>query len=122
MKKNIVCSVLAAGLAVMYGTAWAQTTPAAVAQQQQREIAHGEPARWAKEDGTLQAQLATKRKEIGAALNEALNDCKSAAAAERQACIREARETYRRDIANVKQLVAQSNEMGGVYETAGPSE
>jgi hypothetical protein len=93
-----------------------------VAQQQQREIAHGEPARWMKGDAGMPGQLATKRKEIGAALNEALNDCKKADKAERQACVREARETYRRDMANAKELVAQSNQLGGVYDTAGSSE
>lgn len=122
MKHIIVGAALAAGLAGLCSTGWAQSTPSAVAQQQQREIAHGEPSRWMKGDGTVQAQLATKRKEIGAALNEALDDCKNAAASERKACVREARATYTRDMANVKELVAQSNQMGGVYDTAGPSE
>ncbi|QBE62321.1 hypothetical protein [Pseudoduganella lutea] len=121
MKRIIVGAALATGLAGLCGAAWAQSTPAAVAQHQQRELARGEPARWMKGDGTMQAQVATKRKEIAAALNEALNDCKQAGG-ERQACVREARETYRRDMANVKELVAQSNTMGGVYDTAGPSE
>ncbi|QCP14998.1 hypothetical protein FCL38_29410 [Pseudoduganella umbonata] len=113
---------LAAGFAGSGSTAAAQSTSPAMAQQQQREIARGDPARWMKGDGTEQAQLATKRKEIGAALNEALNDCKASAGAERKACVREARETYSRDMANAKELVAQSNGMGGVYDTAGPSE
>lgn len=127
MKRIIVGAALAAGLAGLgsaglHGAAWAQSTPPAVAQHQQQEIARGEPARWMKGDGTVQAQIATKRKEIGAALNEAMNECKKAGRAERQACVKEARETYKRDMANVKELVAQSNQMGGVYDTAGPSE
>jgi hypothetical protein len=122
MKRIIAGAVLAAVFAAPGGIALAQSTPPAVAQQQQREIAHGEPARWMKDDAGMQGQLATKRKEIGAALNEALNDCKKADKAARQACVREARETYRRDMASAKELVAQSNRMGGVYDTAGPSE
>lgn len=125
VKRIIAGAALAAGLAGIAGlgsNAAAQSTSPAMAQQQQREIARGEPARWMKADGTMQAQIATKRKEIGAALNEALNDCKGAASGERKACVREARETYRRDMASVQDLVAQSNQMGGVYDTAGPSE
>jgi hypothetical protein len=119
MKRIIIGAMLAAGLC---GAAWAQSTPAAVAQQQQREIARGEPARWMKGDNSTQAQIATKRKEIGAALNEALNDCKKVATSERYACVRQARQTYKHDMANVKELVAQSNQLGGTYDTAGPSE
>ncbi len=122
MKKIISGTLLAACLGTAACAAWAQGTPPAVAQHQQREVARGEPARWLKEDGTMQAQLATKRKEIGAALNEALNDCRKAAAGERAGCVRQARDTYRQDMANAKELVAQSNTMGGVHETAGPSE
>ncbi|WBS04704.1 hypothetical protein OU994_10685 [Pseudoduganella sp. SL102] len=122
MKRIIIGAALAAGLAGLGSTAWAQSTSPAMAQHQERELARGEPARWMKADGSVQAQIATKRKEIGAALNEAMNDCKKAGRAERQACMREARATYQRDMANVKELVAQSNQMGGVYDTAGPSE
>lgn len=119
MKHIIVAAVLSTGLCAAAG---AQSTPPAVAQQQQREIARGEPARWMKGDGTLVAQATTKRKEIGAALNEALNDCKKVSTSERYACVRQARETYRRDMANVNELVVQSNALGGVYDSAGPSE
>lgn len=106
----------------IYGIAGAQSTPPAVAQHQQAEIARGEPARWQKEDGNLQAQAATKRKEIGAALNEALHDCKQQPANARSECVKQARATYQQDMANVKELVAQSNALGGVYATSGPSE
>ncbi|WP_338758744.1 hypothetical protein [Massilia sp. METH4] len=119
MKRIIAVALLATGLC---GAAWAQSTPSAVAQQQQKEIARGEPARWMKGDNSMQAQLATKRKEIGAALNEALNECRKVPTSERYSCVRQARKTYKEDMANVKELVAQSNRMGGVYDTAGPSE
>lgn len=122
MNKIIAGALLAAGLCGVAGTAPAQTTPQAVEQHQQKELARGEPARWLKGDGTTQAQIATKRKEIGAALNEALSACKQAAGSEHNACVRQARDTYARDMANIDELVTQSNALGGVYETAGPSE
>jgi hypothetical protein len=122
MKRLITLIALAAGFTGMSGTAAAQSTSPEVAKQQQREIARGEPKRWMKDDRTMAAQVATKRKEIGAALNEALNDCKKMSAGERSSCVKEARETYKQDMANVRELVAQSNQMGGVYDTAGPSE
>ena len=125
MDKISAGAMLAAGLyglCGIAGAALAQSTPQAVAQHQQQEIARGEPARWLKGDGTMQAQVATRRKEIGAALNEALNDCRKAAADERKGCVRQARETYMQDMANVNALVADSNKLGGVHETAGPSE
>jgi hypothetical protein len=115
-------AMLAAGLCGIASAGLAQSTPPAVAQHQQQEVARGEPARWLKGDATMQAQAATKRKEIGAALNEALNDCTKAAASERPGCVQQARETYARDMASVNALVTQSNTMGGVHETAGPSE
>lgn len=123
MNKTLIGALLAGvlGLGASAG-AVAQTTPAAAAQHQQRELAKGEPARWMKEDRTIQAQLATKKKEIGAALNEALAECKRAQASERGACVKEARATYRNDMMQVRELVTTSNQMGGVHETTGPSE
>jgi hypothetical protein len=122
MRKITAGAVLGACLCGITGAALAQSTPPAVAQHQQQEITGGEPARWLKGDASMQAQVATKRKEISAALNEALDDCRKAAANERKGCVQQARETYTRDMANVNALVAQSNTMGGVHETAGPSE
>ncbi|KFI06422.1 hypothetical protein [Massilia sp. BSC265] len=74
----------------------------AVASKQAREIAQGDPARWYREDATSQARLRTLQKEIGAALQEARNACKRAPAAERNACMQEARATYQRDMAQAK--------------------
>ncbi|MCA1856596.1 hypothetical protein LE190_11780 [Massilia oculi] len=69
------------------------------AQQQAREIAKGDPARWYREDKTRQERLRTLHKEIGAALQEARNACKKVPATERKACLQEARATYQRDMA-----------------------
>ncbi|MFC0252645.1 hypothetical protein [Massilia consociata] len=70
----------------------------AVARQQVREIAQGDPTRWQREDATPEARLRTQRKEIGAALQEARNACRKAPAAERSTCLKEARAIYQRDM------------------------
>jgi len=107
-------SLLRAACACLLGSAMlahAQTTPQTngdavvdpvAAQQQAREIAQGDPARWYREDATRQARLKTLQKEIGAALQEAKNACRKVAAAERNACLQEARATYQRDMADAK--------------------
>ena len=77
----------------------------AAASKQAREIAQGDPARWYREDATSQDRLRTLQKEIGAALQEARNACKKAPAAERKACMQEARATYQRDMAQAKARV-----------------
>lgn len=78
----------------------------AAASKQAREIAQGDPARWYREDATSQARLRTLQKEIGAALQEAQNACKKMPAAERNACMQEARATYQRDMAQARERVA----------------
>ena len=77
----------------------------AAASTQAREIAQGDPARWYREDATSQARMRTLQKEIGAALQEARNACKKAPAAERNACMQEARAIYQRDMAQAKARV-----------------
>ena len=73
--------------------------------KQAREIAQGDPARWYREDATSQARMRTLQKEIGAALQEAKNACKSTPAAERNQCMQEARAVYQRDMAQAKARV-----------------
>lgn len=63
-----------------------------------------DPPRWYVDDTSAQAQLRTLRKEIGAALREAQAECKRQPAAARNACMKEARATYRDDLANAEQL------------------
>ena len=84
------------------------STPPLNVQLQQQEIAKGDPARWYREDTTSAEQARTLRKEIGAALAEAKLACKQAPAAERGACLKEAQQTYQRDMAAVPQMMAQS--------------
>jgi hypothetical protein len=72
----------------------------AVAAKQAREIRNGEPARWHRDDPSRQARLRTLQKEIGAAYQEAKNACREGVAAERNACLKEARATYEQDMKN----------------------
>lgn len=76
----------------------------AVARQQAQEIAQGDPQRWYRDDDGQQ----TLRKEIGAALDEAQSACRKRPAAERDACLREARAVWQRDMDGLqKQLQNQ---------------
>lgn len=86
-------------------------TPPAVAQQQKKEIAHGDPSRWYQHDSTAADQLRTVRKEIAAALQEATQACKQQPAAERGACLKEARSTYRHDMVNAKLIRDENNRL-----------
>ena len=64
----------------------------------------GDPQRWYQEDSTAQAQLRTLRKEIAAALAEAKKACRHEAPTARSACLRDAQDTYRQDMANAEKL------------------
>jgi hypothetical protein len=68
--------------------------------KQASEIRSGDPARWHKGDPTRQARLQTLQKEIGAAYAEAKKACGQNPAAERSACLKEARATYEQDMKN----------------------
>ena len=74
----------------------ANVSPVA-ARQQAQEIAKGDPARWYRND----AEQKTLRKELGAALQEAQNACRQKPAAERKACVAEARATFQRETAQL---------------------
>ncbi|MBA5636037.1 hypothetical protein H3H37_03105 [Duganella sp. LX20W] len=86
-------------------------TPPAVAQQQKKEIAHGDPGRWYSHDSTAADQLRTVRKEIAAALQEATLACKRQPASERNACMKEARSTYQHDMVNAKAIRDENNRL-----------
>ena len=99
----MACAALAA-------QAQSKTTPPENIQLQKQEIAKGDPARWYQDDGTAGEQLRTLRKEIGAALAEANIACKKGPASERDACMREARSTYKQDMANAAQIRAEHHQ------------
>jgi hypothetical protein len=111
--------ILGAVLAASLCSAYAQVTPPDIARQQQQEIQRGDPARWQQADRSRQAELATLRKEINAALREALQGCKQEAAAARGECVREARATYQEDMANIREIHQASRELSRTYETSG---
>jgi hypothetical protein len=104
------CALLAA-----IGAAHAQTTqeptstdsnvPPATAAKQAREIAQGDPARWFHQNPGMGARLRNLQKEIGAALQESQGACRKMPAAERGACMREARATYQSDMAGARAQV-----------------
>ena len=105
--RTMTGSVLLAGLlALSAPLALAQSSDAnvapAAASKQAREIAGGDPARWYREDATRQERMRTRRKEIGAALDEAKHACKREAAADRQACLKAAQDTWREEMAALR--------------------
>lgn len=101
------------------GLAVAQVTPPEIARQQQQEIKRGDPPRWSKPDRTEAAQLATLRKEINAALREALEACKQQGAGPQSACVKEARAIHHDDMANLRQIHVATRDMSRTYETSG---
>jgi hypothetical protein len=114
--KILVGAALALGLC---GLAGAQVTPPEVARQQQQELKHGDPPRWTRPDRTEAAQLATLRKEINAALREALEACKQQGAGSNSDCVKEARSTHQADMANLRQIHLASRDLSRTYETSG---
>ena len=115
MKSTIAIVLLAACCA-----AQAQVTPPEVAAKQAQELKRGDPARWSKEDRSAAQQMATLRKEINAALAEARAGCKQMQGTERADCMQEAQATYRADLGNMRQQIANANNpQQGVYDTSG---
>jgi len=88
MKTNFVRSLLAIGLLAALP----------VLADDARGPQPGDPARWYQPDVTASDHYRTAMKEAGAALKEALDECRPQARAEREACVREARERYRADV------------------------
>ncbi len=101
------------------GLASAQVTPPEVARHQQQELKRGDPPRWTQPDRTQAAQLATLRKEINAALAEALEACKQQGAGANSDCVKEARATARDDMANLRQIHLATRDLSRSYETSG---
>ncbi|KQV46580.1 MULTISPECIES: hypothetical protein [unclassified Duganella] len=114
MKKLIGVAALA-----LCGLAGAQVTPPEVARQQQQELKRGDPPRWTRPDRTEAAQLATLRKEINAALREALEACKQQGAGANSDCVKEARTIAQADMANARQIHLASRDLSRTFETSG---
>ncbi|WP_219116324.1 hypothetical protein [Janthinobacterium sp. UMAB-56] len=77
---------------------------APLAQAQTATPQPGDPQRWYQADSTPQAQLRTLHKEIAAALAEAKKACRLQASAARAACLKDAQDIYRQDMANAEKL------------------
>jgi len=101
------------------GLVSAQVTPPEVARQQQQELKRGDPPRWTRPDRSEAAQLATLRKEINAALREALEACKQQGSGAKSECVKEARATAQDDLANMHQIHLASRDLSKTYETSG---
>ena len=83
------------------------TTTPAVANKQAADLAKGDPARWTIPDTTPKAQLHTLRKEINAALQEALIDYRRHPPSNQRQCIQrqctqQARAIHQQDLANAR--------------------
>jgi hypothetical protein len=102
----LVASAMIVSLAAQARQGGDQNVPPATAQKQAAEIARGDPPRWHQEDATMAARLKTIRKEIAAGLQENLGACKSQPAAERSACVRDARSIYQQEMAGAKARAA----------------
>ncbi len=104
---GIRCALALSGLLAAAGVTQAQaqangdrTVDQAVKVKQAAEIRQDDPARWSRNDPSREARMRTLQKEIGAAYEEAKNACRGAAAAERGACLKEARATYEQEMKN----------------------
>ncbi|MES2319430.1 MAG: hypothetical protein V4631_18270 [Pseudomonadota bacterium] len=109
LRALLACSALAMAGAVHAQAAGDQNVPAATAQKQAAEISRGDPPRWHQEDSTPAARLRTIRKEIAAGLQENLGACRALPAAERSACVREARATYQLEMAGARARAASGS-------------
>jgi hypothetical protein len=69
----------------------------------------GDPARWYQPADTPQLQYQNKMKEAGAALAEALAECR-AKGAERKACEADARSQYRSDVEAARSLLSRATQ------------
>lgn len=92
----LVVSILAAAASVV------QITPSAAP-----EAPSSDPVQWHTEDLTPLARYNTAKKEAGAALHEALAECRHMSTTERLACVKEARERFTQDMASARQLLAR---------------
>jgi hypothetical protein len=67
-----------------------------------------DPARWTTGDTTKAQRMATLKKEINAAYAEQKAACKHKSSGSRAACLKQARQIYRHDMAHAPQLLAQA--------------
>lgn len=107
-----LCALSLAATAAVAQQSNDATVPPASARQQASDIARGDPARWFREDASEQERLRTLHKEIGAAYAEAKAACREAAASDRAACLKQARDTWQQDLANARQQLDATPQAG----------
>jgi len=110
MNKHALIGLLCGAALCAGALAQEEVTPAATARLQQKEIAHGDPHRWYVADNTSASQLANLRKEINAALQEQLTACRQHQD-DRSTCERDARTNYAQDMARVRQIRKDNNQL-----------
>jgi hypothetical protein len=71
-------------------------------------MAAKDPARWTQGDSTKAQRMAVLKKEINAAYAEQQTACKRKSSGKRDACLKQARQVYQRDLANAPNLLAQA--------------
>ena len=76
--------------------------PPATARKQAAEVASGDPQRWYQEDATPAQRLRTMQKEAAAGLQESQGNCRRQPTAERSACLKQARATYQKEMAEAR--------------------
>lgn len=108
IRTGAACAALLAALSAQAQTPVSsdRNVPPATASKQAAEISRGDPARWYQEDRSVAERLRTIRKETAAALQENLGNCRVLPAAERSACVREARATYTQEMAGARARAA----------------
>lgn len=109
LRAVVACGALLLAFAAQAQVSSDRNVPAATANQQAGEIARGDPARWHQEDRSVAERLRTIRKETAAGLQENLGNCRTLPAAERGACVREARATYAQEMAGARARAAAGN-------------
>jgi hypothetical protein len=68
-----------------------------------QSLGQPDPARWAQEDTSPEARFQTAKKEAGAALQEALAECRKLAPAEQTDCMAQARGLYQTELGAAKE-------------------
>lgn len=66
-----------------------------------------DPPRWTHEDMTPQARYQTSKKEADAAYRAAVAECKAMSRADRNSCMREARDNHQADLSEAKRRLSE---------------
>jgi hypothetical protein len=93
-KSFLLTSLLAAGVLITQSS-------------RAEESFQADPPRWTIEDTTPQARYQTSMKEAEAAFREAQAECRRMSGAERNACMRDAREHHQADLMDARKRLSE---------------